>query len=41
MARVWPFWIVAALIAPVSAFYLPGELLSLIHAATAVVWGGA
>jgi hydrogenase-4 component F len=32
--------IVAAAIAAVSAFYLPGPLLALIHSATAVVWGG-
>jgi len=33
--------IVAALLAIVSAFYLPGPLMALIHAATDVVWGGA
>jgi hydrogenase-4 component F len=33
--------IVAAGLAAVSAFYLPGPLLALIHAATDVVWGGA
>ena len=32
--------IVAALIAIVSAFYLPGPLMALIRAATQVVWGG-
>ena len=33
--------IVAAIVAAVSAFYLPASLLALIHAATQVVWGGA
>jgi hydrogenase-4 component F len=33
--------IVAAALAIVSAFYLPGPLMALIHAATDVVWGGA
>jgi hydrogenase-4 component F len=33
--------IVAAIVAIVSAFYLPASLLALIHAATQVVWGGA
>jgi hydrogenase-4 component F len=33
--------IAAAIVAIVSAFYLPGPLMSLIHAATQVVWGGA
>jgi hydrogenase-4 component F len=33
--------IVAAVLAAVSAFYLPGPLLALIHAATDVVWGVA
>jgi hydrogenase-4 component F len=33
--------IVAAVLAAVSAFYLPGPLLALIHAATGVVWGVA
>lgn len=33
--------IVAAILAIVSAFYLPAPLLALIHAATDVVWGGA
>ena len=33
--------IVAAVLAVVSAFYLPGPLLALIRAATDVVWGGA
>jgi hydrogenase-4 component F len=33
--------IVAAILAVVSAFYLPGPLMALIHAATQVVWGGA
>jgi hydrogenase-4 component F len=31
----------AAVLTAVSAFYLPGPLLALIHAATRVVWGGA
>jgi hypothetical protein len=30
----------AAVIAVVSAFYLPARLMALIHAATLVVWGG-
>ncbi len=30
----------AAVLAVVSAFYLPGPLLALIHAATRVVWEG-
>ena len=33
--------IVAAVLAIVSTFYLPGPLLALIRAATQVVWGGA
>jgi hydrogenase-4 component F len=33
--------IVAAVLAIVSAFYLPGPLMALIRAATDVVWGGA
>jgi hydrogenase-4 component F len=33
--------LVAAALAIVSAFYLPGPLLALIHAAADVVWGGA
>jgi hypothetical protein len=33
--------IVAAVLAAVSAFYLPAPLLALIHAATRVVWGVA
>jgi len=33
--------IVAAILAVVSAFYLPAPLLALIRAATAVVWGSA
>ncbi len=33
--------ILAAILAVVSAFYLPGPLMALIHAATRVVWGGA
>jgi hydrogenase-4 component F len=33
--------VVAAIVAVVSAFYLPRPLLALIHAATYVVWGGA
>jgi hypothetical protein len=33
--------IVASVLAIVSAFYLPGPLLALIRAATAVVWGGS
>jgi hydrogenase-4 component F len=32
--------IVAAIVAAVSAFYLPGPLMSLIRSATHVVWGG-
>ena len=32
--------IVAAVVAIVSAFYLPASMLALIHAATQVVWGG-
>jgi hydrogenase-4 component F len=32
--------IVAAIVAIVSAFYLPSSMLALIHAATRVVWGG-
>jgi hypothetical protein len=32
--------IVAAIVAVVSAFYLPASMLALIHAATQVVWGG-
>ena len=33
--------IVAAILASISAFYLPASLLALIHAATQVVWGTA
>jgi hydrogenase-4 component F len=33
--------IVAAIVAIVSAFYLPASMLALIHAATQVVWGAA
>src|SRR5439155_2013149 len=33
--------IMAAILAIVSAFYLPGPLVALIRAATQVVWGGA
>ena len=33
--------IVAAIVAIVSAFYLPASMLALIHAATQVVWGSA
>ena len=33
--------IVAAIVAIVSAFYLPASMLALIHAATQVVWGGS
>ncbi len=33
--------ILAAILAVVSAFYLPGPLMALIHAATRGVWGGA
>jgi hypothetical protein len=33
--------IAAAVIAVVSAFYLPAPLIALIRAATEVVWGGA
>jgi hydrogenase-4 component F len=33
--------IVTAIVAIVSAFYLPAWLLALVHAATQVVWGGA
>ena len=33
--------IVAAVLAVVSAFYLPAPLMALIRAATQVVWGGA
>jgi hydrogenase-4 component F len=33
--------IAAAILAAVSAFYLPGPLISLIRSATEVVWGGA
>jgi hydrogenase-4 component F len=32
---------IAAILAVVSAFYLPAPLMALIHAATRVVWGGA
>jgi hydrogenase-4 component F len=32
--------ILAAIVAIVSAFYLPASMLALIHAATQVVWGG-
>ena len=32
--------IVATIVAVVSAFYLPGPLMALVHAATQVVWGG-
>ena len=33
--------LVVALVAVVSAFYLPAPLIALIRAATQVVWGGA
>ena len=32
--------IAAAIVASVSAFYLPGPLMALIREATRVVWGG-
>jgi hydrogenase-4 component F len=33
--------VVVAIVAMISAFYLPASMLALIHAATTVVWGGA